>query len=561
VSELAHAQAEAPTLSAPARTQPATVVAAALLPKRAPEFRSPFLLNAHAPMAPVTNVYGGPEVEQNASAATNGAGQWVAVWHSSGTVRGTRGRDYDIMVARSSDNGVTWSEPAILNSNAGTDIGDDLAPMIRTDESGAWITVWTTNETFGARYGLDRDIFYSRSTDDGQTWSDPEPLNTNASQDWGEDVEPRLATDGSGNWVVVWSSTDSLNNRLGGDSDILVARSTDTGKTWTYPMPLNNSAPTDKGFDTSPDIVTDASGRWLAAWSAGDSGIVSIGTDRDILIARSDDNGATWSDPAPLNSNATSDENSDWTPRLASDGRGNWITVWSSADSLGDTIGVDRDILVSRSSDNGSSWSTARALNRNAATDAREDSSPTIASDGMGNWLVAWHAWGGLNYRDGSDADIAVAYSADDGTTWSEPVHINDNPTGDGLDDLLPSLATDGAGHWLTVWQAFHPPDASVKTSEWRVLAAAGLLAGEAEPLAAGQQGASAEGAPAAPAPATTSVIDPGAASDSAKAEVAEVRTERTPPTLPEAAVEAITAPPDEAADPRKGAPPPAAAD
>ena len=550
------AQPEPPALSAPARTQPTTdsVVAAALLPKRTPEFRAPFMLNAHAPMAPVTNVYGGPEVEQNASAATNGAGQWVAVWHSSGTVRGTRGRDYDIMVARSSDNGVTWSEPAVLNSNAAADIGDDLAPMIRTDESGTWVAVWSTNETFGARFGLDRDIFYSRSTDDGQTWSDPAPLNTNAAQDWGEDVEARLANDGSGNWVVVWSSTDSLNNRLGGDSDILVARSTDGGKSWTYPTALNNTATTDKGFDTSPDIVTDASGRWLAAWSAGDSGIASIGTDRDILIARSDDAGATWSDPAPLNSNATSDENSDWTPRLASDGRGNWIAVWSSADSLGDTIGVDRDILVSRSMDNGSSWSTARALNRNAAVDAREDSAPTIASDGMGNWLVAWHAWGGLNYRDGSDADIAVAYSADDGTTWSEPVHINENPSRDGLDDLLPSLATDGAGHWLTVWQAFHPPDASVKTSEWRVLAAPGLLAGEAEPLAArpGDEAA------VAPAVAPPSVVDPNSPSGSAQAPGAEVRTERAAPTLPEAELEAITAPPDEGAGEPKPADSPA---
>ena len=95
----AHAQADAPALSAAARTQPTTdtIVAAALLPKRAPEFRAPFLLNSHAPMAPVTNVYGGPEVEQNVSAATNGAGQWVAVWHSSGTVRGTRGRDYELV--------------------------------------------------------------------------------------------------------------------------------------------------------------------------------------------------------------------------------------------------------------------------------------------------------------------------------------------------------------------------------------------------------------------------------------------------------------------------------
>jgi Neuraminidase (sialidase) len=466
--------------AAPAPTD--TVVPAPRVAATAPQFRPPFMLNSHSPSAPVSNIYGGPEVEQNSSVATDGAGHWIAVWHSTDTLQGRSGRDYDILVARSIDNGITWSAPAALNTNAQTDYGDDLAPFVRTDEGGVWIAAWMSTETFGGKYGLDRDLFFARSLDNGQTWSDPAPLNTNAAQDWGDDYEPRLATDGSGNWVAVWSSSDSLGNRIGGDRDILVSRSTDSGQTWTHPMPLNNNASADKGFDTSPDIVTDASGRWLCAWSAGDSGIQGIGTDRDILIARSDDKGATWTDPAPLNSNATSDENSDWTPRLASDGRGNWVAVWSSADSLGDTIGVDRDILVSRSTDNGTSWSTARALNRNAAGDAREDAAPSIASDGTGNWLVIWQAWGGLSYRDGSDADIAVAYSMDDGASWTDPVHINEHAMSDDVDDILPSLATDGAGHWVATWQSFHPPDETAKTSEWRLLAAAGLLENNAAP-------------------------------------------------------------------------------
>jgi hypothetical protein len=246
-------------------------------------------------------------------------------------------------------------------------------------------------------------------------------------------------------------------------------------------MPLNNNATTDKGFDSSPEVITSVG---AAVVVGGRFGIQGIGTDRDILIARSDDMGATSTDPAPLNSNATSDENSDWTPRLASDGRRKWVAVWSSADSLGETKGVDRDILVSRSADNGDSWSTARALNRNAAVDSREDASPAIASDGTGSWLVIWHAWGGLNYRDGSDADIAIAYSVDDGQSWSEPVHINERPMSDGIDDLLPSLATDGVGHWVAAWQSFQPPDETTKASEWRVLAAPGLLKAESMPPA-----------------------------------------------------------------------------
>ena len=462
--------------SKPAQPTSETVVAAARAPSKL-DFRPAFVLDAYPPSGRVTNIYGGPEVEQNASVATDGAGHWVAVWHSSNKVGGRSGHDYDILFARSSDNGLTWTKPAALNTNAATDVGDDLEPVVRTDETGVWITVWDSDETFGGQYGLDRDVFFSRSVDNGETWSPPAPLNLNAARDWGKDTEPRLAADGRGNWVAVWASTDSLGNRIGGDGDILVAHSTDKGQTWTHPAPLNNNAPTDKGRDSSPDIITDASGRWLAAWSSADSGLEGIGADRDILIAHSDDNGAAWSDPAPLNSAATSDDNNDWTPRMASDGRGHWIAVWSSADSLGDTIGVDRDILISVSTDNGDTWSASRALNRNAAVDSAEDSAPVIVSDGLGNWIVAWSAWGDLGYAAGSDADIAIAYSADDGASWTEPTHINDRAAGDAVDDLLPALATDGRGHVVGVWQSFNPPDENAKDSEWRILAASTSIA------------------------------------------------------------------------------------
>src|SRR5262245_51486845 len=97
-----------------------TVVPPPRSPSKPPQFRLPFVLNSHSPSAPVSNIYGGPEVEQNSSVATDGAGHWVAVWHSTDTLQGRSGRDYDILVARSIDNGVTWSAPALLNTNATT---------------------------------------------------------------------------------------------------------------------------------------------------------------------------------------------------------------------------------------------------------------------------------------------------------------------------------------------------------------------------------------------------------------------------------------------------------
>ena len=182
-----------------------------------------------------------------------------------------------------------------------------------------------------------------------------------------------MTTDGAGHWVAVWQSTDSLGGTIGTDFDILVARSSNNGATWTAPAPLNTNAATDSGDDGVPQVTTDDAGHWVAVWESFDSLGDTIGTDSDILVARSSNSGATWTAPAPLNTNAATDSGFDFSPQVTTDGAGNWVAVWQSNDSLGGTIGTDYDILVARSSNNGATWTATAPLNTNAATDTGDD--------------------------------------------------------------------------------------------------------------------------------------------------------------------------------------------
>jgi len=324
-----------------------------------------------------------------------------------------------------------WSYPAALNTNAATDSGNDLEPQVATDGAGHWVAVWISTDTLGGTIGGDGDILVARSTDNGATWTDPAALNTNAATDSGGDSGPQVTTDGAGHWVAVWQSNDTLGGTIGTDMDILMARSTDNGVTWTDPAALNTDAATDSGNDNRPQVTSDGGGKWVAIWGSG-----------DVLVARSTDNGATWTDPAALNNSGSSRF-----PQMTTDGAGNWVAVWQSYDSLGGTIGTDPDILVARSTDNGATWTDAAALNTNAATDSEHDEYPQVTTDGKGNWVAVWMSC--VPASCSTDTDIQMAWSTDNGATWTDPAALNTNA---GALNWYPQVTTDGWGSWVVVW-------------------------------------------------------------------------------------------------------------
>ena len=142
---------------------------------------------------------------------------------------------------------VEFGAPFALNTNAGSDAGDDQGPQVTTDGQGTWVAVWHTHDTLGGTIGTDGDILVARSTDGGATWTAPAPLNTNAASDRGSDFLPQVRANGRGTWIAVWYSFDSLGDTIGTDSDILMARSTDAGVTWSAPTPLNTGLNPNRG--------------------------------------------------------------------------------------------------------------------------------------------------------------------------------------------------------------------------------------------------------------------------------------------------------------------------
>jgi len=155
----------------------------------------------------------------------------------------------------------------------------------------------------------------------------------------------------------VWGTDNQV---YGGDGDILYARSADNGETWTSALPLYTYADSDSGAEWDCRVTTDAQGNWVAVWDSKDDFGETIGPDQDIIFSLSTDNGVTWTDPRPLNTNAPSDTGDDRLAQVTTDGHGNWVVVWDSFEDLGG-LGVDTDILVAQFNMNPiptvSSWS------------------------------------------------------------------------------------------------------------------------------------------------------------------------------------------------------------
>lgn len=373
-----------------------------------------------------------------ALAASKTTNDVFALWQDS------RNDDGDIYFAHSPDGGQTWKVSTRVNHDA-PGLGQS-SPDIALDGSGVLHAVWVDS-----RAGTE-DIYYSRSADNGATWSTEVRLNDVPT---GTQKSPAIAA--LGNKVcVVWED-----GRVAYARGIYVDCSTNGGQTWGTDARVNN----DDGefYHYAPDIALGADGRVHIVWYDNRSGnwdiyytylsaagtsnvrlndgtagmqsypaIAASGNTVQVVWADSSsglvigdvstDGGATWGKDKRV-----SEVNGIMEPDVTFDGQGTAWAIWRVPTTT-------YRVYADRYGVNG--WSADMLV----YTSTEFLQSPAIAA-GEERVYVAWEHY--------FETDVDVLLAIWDGREWTGPVQINDE--GDAL-QASPAIAIGSTGRLYAAW-------------------------------------------------------------------------------------------------------------
>lgn len=153
--------------------------------------------------------------------------------------------NYDIFFTKSTDGGNTFAKPVDISSLK----GDSGYPQFTVWKNNIYVT-WTQTMT-----GINYDVFFAKSTDNGDTFDKP----VNLSNNFGPSGWPKIVSDG--NIYVSW--VDSTPGKF----DILITKSTDGGATFENTTNLSNS----KKESYENDMAASSNTVYMV-WQEGQSG-------------------------------------------------------------------------------------------------------------------------------------------------------------------------------------------------------------------------------------------------------------------------------------------------
>jgi BNR repeat-like domain len=316
-----------------------------------------------------------------------------------------------IFIRRSLDGGKTWEAAHIpvAEQTSSPGIPFEDKPYIVADNTKS---KYAGNLYIGwTRWRLaDSQMVLSRSTDDGKTWSQPIEI----------DAHPGLPRDDNGaaeGFDGVVGPDGKLYAIWSQDNAIMLTTSRDGGKTFSRASPVIHTAPIMFAIQTLerangfPQIAIDSkSKRLFVTWSDYRNG------DLDVFIASSDNGGKHWSAPVRVNNDPVHNGAEQFFQWMAVDPTDGSISV-IFYDRRGDPQNRKQIVILARSTDGG------RSFNNYAWTDNPFEASGVFFGDYSG---IA--AYGGRVYGIWTEKPVSETKEQSDGKDKPEVKDKPDEP-------------------------------------------------------------------------------------------------------------------------------------
>lgn len=306
---------------------------------------------------------------------------------------------------KSTDDGVTFTKKPVPSL-----AGSSRNPSLEIDKNGnIYVAYWGPNTA--PSYS---SVYYSVSTDGGETFGssiavDPGPVESEAYKGWSPIIR---IDDNTGDIYVLWGGGTYWNLYA-----LYLAVSTDGGVNFDRRR-IAYSLDADPYFYrqsfASPNFELGENGDIYLSWRR--SGWSDSTT--SIAFMKSTDGGNTF-DMKVLASSYTQVELP--YERLGGvhmqvDAQGEIYVAWHHGVS---TLPTESVILLAKSADNGDTFSEGTVVTPNVSSEGTLRFHPAITFDNSGNIYIAWGESGDIYYS-GYGGDTYFAKSSDGGTTFSE---------------------------------------------------------------------------------------------------------------------------------------------
>jgi hypothetical protein len=310
--------------------------------------------------------------QRDAAVAMDANGNFVVAWASRHQLSGSS--DYDVFARRFGADGTPLSGEFQVNAYT-TNV--QRAPKVAMDADGDFVIVWHSNGQDGSNNGVYGQRYNATGTAQGTEFR----INSYTT---GSQVDPSIAMDAVGNFVVTWTSSGTSQAGANSGSDVYGQRYAADGSTVGSEFLVNSYTVREQ---TKSAVAMDADGDFVVTWVATDQ--LVFGSADDIYARRFSAGGVAQGTEFLVNTSTTGNQQA---PAIAMDADGDFVIVWRSA-HINTTNGDD--VYAHQFAADGTPVGSQFRVNTHTSN---QQFRSAVAMDADGDFVVVWDSYGQVNH-------------------------------------------------------------------------------------------------------------------------------------------------------------------